>query len=529
MIMASQPMLLCLLYWILVPLVCASNILIYPFTGEGSHYSVMYNVAKELTVRGHTITMLVGDIFEDKVLKSTGVDEERIEFIFHKTCLTYDERIGAIGNMTNAMLEGRYREWMMEVSSTDFFKKYEKECVTVLGDEEFMSNLQNFDLSVGDNNHDCSVVQYLRLKYGIKFVSVSAILGVPSIDSITKRIPFNPSYMPETSSTLDHVMTFSDRLKNVATSFTILVVFTLLNMPKYETRKEFGITETSPYYEDAELFLINTDFALDFARPLLPNAIPVGGLTTKPKRPLSAEWTEFLESAGEDGVVLFSMGSYATGIDENVAGLFAGAFAQLPQKVIWKLNGKPSATLTPNVKVVDWIPQNDLLGHPQIKAFVYHCGMNGVWEAVYHGVPMVAVPLFGDQYDNAQRLVSRDMAVKVDITTLTSDELAQAIRTVISDPSFKNNATRISAIFRDSPRTPVEVAADWIEYVIRHGGAKHLRSAALDLNIFQYLLLDVIAVLLLAFITFMIILYCSCRLCFRGCRRLCGSSKVKTE
>ncbi len=74
------------------------------------------------------------------------------------------------------------------------------------------------------------------------------------------------------------------------------------------------------------------------------------------------EWTEFLDSAGEDGVVLFSMGSYATGIDEDVASLFAGAFAQIPQKVIWKLNGKPSAALTPNVKVVDWIPQNDLLG-----------------------------------------------------------------------------------------------------------------------------------------------------------------------
>ena len=76
----------------------------------------------------------------------------------------------------------------------------------------------------------------------------------------------------------------------------------------------------------------------------------------------------------------------------------------------------------------------DFLGHPQIKVFVYHCGMNGVWEAVYHGVPMVAVPLFGDQMDNAQRLVSRGMAVKVDIATLTSDELANAIRTVANDP-----------------------------------------------------------------------------------------------
>ncbi|XP_072022360.1 2-hydroxyacylsphingosine 1-beta-galactosyltransferase-like [Amphiura filiformis] len=286
--MASQPILLCLISWIVLPLVGASNILIYPLFGEGSHYSVMYNVAKEMTARGHTVTMLVGDIFQDKVMKSTGADEERIDFIFHKTCQTYAERIEFIANMTNAGLEGRYTEWMLEVSSTDFFQQYVKECGTILGDEELMSKLQNFDLSVVDNNQDCSVVQYLRLKYGVKFVSVSAILTVPSIDLISKRVPFNPSYMPEMTSTLDHVMTFSDRLKNVATSFTILVLFTLLNTPKYETRREFGITETSPYYEDAELFLINTDFALDFARPLLPNALPVGGLTTKKARPVSA-------------------------------------------------------------------------------------------------------------------------------------------------------------------------------------------------------------------------------------------------
>ena len=76
----------------------------------------------------------------------------------------------------------------------------------------------------------------------------------------------------------------------------------------------------------------------------------------------SQEWKEYLQSAGDDGVVIFSMGSYAAGIDENIASMFAGAFAQIPQKVIWKLNGKPSTSLPSNVKVVDWIPQNDLLG-----------------------------------------------------------------------------------------------------------------------------------------------------------------------
>ena len=56
-------------------------------------------------------------------------------------------------------------------------------------------------------------------------------------------------------------------------------------------------------------------------------------------------------------------------------------------------------------------------------------------------------------------------------------------------------------------RAPPELAADWVEYLIRHKGAKHLRSAALDLNFYQYMLLDVILTLLAAVIVLFSILY----------------------
>ena len=64
--------------------------------------------------------------------------------------------------------------------------------------------------------------------------------------------------------------------------------------------------------------------------------------------------------------------------------------------------------------------------------------------------------------------------------------------------SYRQNAQKLSRQFRDRPQTPLETAVYWTEYVIRHGGAPQLRSAELDLTWYQYLLLDVTAVIVLS-------------------------------
>ena len=80
-------------------------------------------------------------------------------------------------------------------------------------------------------------------------------------------------------------------------------------------------------------------------------------------------------------------------------------------------------------------------------------------------------------------------------------------------PSFKDNATRISRLLRDSPRTSVQQAADWIEYVHRHKGAKHLRPEVYNLHWYQYYLLDVLVFLVTTFIAFCITIRMLFRLC----------------
>lgn len=64
--------------------------------------------------------------------------------------------------------------------------------------------------------------------------------------------------------------------------------------------------------------------------------------------------------------------------------------------------------------------------------------------------------------------------------------------------SYRQSMLRLSAVHRDRPLPPLQEAVFWLEYVMRQGGAPHLRLASHDFNWIQYYSLDVLAFLLLA-------------------------------
>lgn len=75
------------------------------------------------------------------------------------------------------------------------------------------------------------------------------------------------------------------------------------------------------------------------------------------------------------------------------------------------------------------------LGHPKTKVFVTHGGGNGIYEAIYHGVPMVGLPMFVDQPDNIAHMEVKGTAVRLDLNTMTNTDFLNALKTVINDPS----------------------------------------------------------------------------------------------
>ncbi|XP_071470897.1 UDP-glucuronosyltransferase 2B31-like isoform X2 [Marmota flaviventris] len=263
----------------------------------------------------------------------------------------------------------------------------------------------------------------------------------------------------------------------------------------------------------ADFWLIRTYWDLEFPRPFLPNFDFVGGLHCKPAKPLPQEMEEFVQSSGENGIVVFSLGSMVSNMPEEKANIIAFALAQIPQKVIWRYQGKNPDKLGPNTRIYNWIPQNDLLGHPKTKAFITHGGTNGVYEGIYHGVPMVGIPLFADQPDNIAYVKAKGAAIRLEYRTLSSADLLKALRMVINNPLYKENAMKLSRIQHDQPVKPLDRAVFWIEFVMRHKGAKHLRVAAHDLSWFQYYSLDVIGFLLVCVATVMFIITKCCLFC----------------
>lgn len=138
-------------------------------------------------------------------------------------------------------------------------------------------------------------------------------------------------------------------------------------------------------------------------RPTVPQSIEIGGIQVKEQAdPLPKELAKFLDKADE-GAIFFSLG---TNVNTNTfrpdtVDILYKVLSKLPQRVIWKwedLKNKPGNAS--NIFFGNWLPQDDILAHPNTKLFITHAGKGGVAEAQYHGVPMVALPIFGDQQGN---------------------------------------------------------------------------------------------------------------------------------
>lgn len=479
----------------------------------GSQYLNTKLVLEELASRGHEVVMITSSAQKVK----TG---EKVSHTFYQ--VPYKK----------GFLEDTFLRLQLEGHPIQSFsllpEVFSNFCEGALNSTEVTNNLKDVDLLV----HDCLAVCAVLLgeKYDIPRVEIVPITP-NSPAGFMHMIPMPVSYVPQLLTGLTDKMSFLERVVNLGAYIGFMVAINLgFGIPMNALKSKYNIKPERSFSEavaDAELCIITADFAMEYPQPLLPDQIMVGPLNVEGSKPLPAELEEFVSAPGTNGFIIVSFGSNVASIlSKNVVDLLATAFGKLNLRVIWRLQGYIPPNLSSNIKVVDWLPQSDLLAHKNIRAFVSHVGHNSLYESAYHGVPVVAVPLFGDQPANAKKAEHYGFGVTVDYRNTDAQEVYEAIHNVVTKTSFKDKVMKISRLMKDRRRTPLQETGDWIEYVLRHGGARHLRAQVYNIHWYQYYLLDVIAFLFAVVTLVVMVTWMTCRFL---CRLCCKKRREKSK
>ena len=105
------------------------------------------------------------------------------------------------------------------------------------------------------------------------------------------------------------------------------------------------------------------------------------------------------------------------------------------------------------------LPQTKVI--PQVDLVITHGGNNTTTEALHFGKPMVLLPLFWDQYDNAQRMHETGLGLRLPTYAHAPEQLTDALEALLSDDVRARRLAAISARLRAEPGTVA--AADAIE------------------------------------------------------------------
>ncbi|XP_017774667.1 PREDICTED: UDP-glucuronosyltransferase 2B16-like isoform X2 [Nicrophorus vespilloides] len=243
-----------------------------------------------------------------------------------------------------------------------------------------------------------------------------------------------------------------------------------------------------------DMLFINTNQIFHTIRPLTPATVTIGPfIHIKPPVNLPEELKLFLDEAKE-GVIYISLGSNmkSKDIPEKTRDIILETFSKLPYKILWKFEAETLPGKPDNVKIVKWLPQQDVLRHKNIKLFISQCGLQSLEESMYNYIPVLGLPLFADQPSNAFKLELKGLGLILDYKELTVEKFTSSINEIINNPKVKE----ITNLVKDEPLSGLEKAVWWTEYLLRNKGAQHLKGPAIDFPTYQYYYFDIFSLFL---------------------------------
>ncbi|XP_044262534.1 UDP-glycosyltransferase UGT5-like [Tribolium madens] len=464
-----------------------------------SHYILGSRLMRALAEKGHDVTVInpfgeknppKNGKYKDILLtgfKEMADERRKQQSFFERDVSNPFLTLGSMNAMVLEMTE-------LTLNHTNF-KKFinSKEIFDVVIVEQFMNE----------------ALKALAPHFKAPLITLSTV-GANAWVNLLEGNPAPPSYVPHVILSYSSNMSFYERTVNSLMSVYTQLLNQFYVFPKHgELVKKYF--PNAPPLDDiiynTSIVLINSHQSTNQPVPYVPNMIEIGGFHVKPPQKLPKDIQEFLDGA-KNGVIYFSLGSniHSSQLPPEKRDAFLKTFSKLEQKVLWKWEEDVLPGQPPNVKLGKWLPQQDILAHPNVKLFITHGGLLSTTETIYHGKPVLAIPIFGDQKLNAKNIYNNGFGLYLYYEDLTEENLTKKLNELLSNPKYARNAKKRSEIFHDRLVKPIDTAIYWVEYVIRHGGAPHLKVAAIGLPWYKYLLFDVIVFVsvIIVFLVFML-------------------------
>ncbi|KAJ3247893.1 hypothetical protein HDU78_002646 [Chytriomyces hyalinus] len=296
----------------------------------------------------------------------------------------------------------------------------------------------------------CMDVAHFR---GFNYAVIGAPLGFDGWQA-QWYIPSILNAVPQKEWITNPVLRVSNSIKILWAARKLVTIF-----PSAYTRIQKNTWGTTPptfsQHLTHRLVLTHSIVGLTPSQPAPPNVLCLGPLLDPSSQTLDQDMINFFNQPGTERVIYISFGSglKALGSLNNriLVGLKPILDAYADVSIVWSCPDSNCMSLVEEfipesqrhrVMMRKWMDQIAVLKHEKVKLFITHGGISSIHEAVYFGVPLLVVPIFGDQPINALNVVANGIGLRIqDKATMQAIEVTEKVETLLKTMTTQNKSS----------------------------------------------------------------------------------------
>ncbi|ABL75959.1 ecysteroid UDP-glucosyltransferase [Maruca vitrata nucleopolyhedrovirus] len=337
----------------------------------------------------------------------------------------------------------------------------------------FITNNQTFDLVVVEAFADYALV-FGHLYDPAPVIQIAPGYGLAENFDTIGAVARHPIHHPNIWRD-----NFDATEENTMTEIRLYKEFKILtNLSNSLLKQQFG--PNTPTIEElrnkVQLLLLNLHPIFDNNRPVPPSVQYLGGGIHLTNNALITSTISTRINKSKRKIVYVSFGSSidTKSFANEFLDMLIDTFKRLKNlTILWKIDDEvvKNVTLPANVITQSWFNQRAVLNHGKTAVFITQGGLQSSDEALEARVPMVCLPMMGDQFYHAHQLQKLGVARALDTVTVSSDQLLMALNDVLFNaPVYKKRINELNAVINHDKLIfpPLDKAIKFTERVIRY-------------------------------------------------------------